>query len=73
MKKQNKRGGVARGPNGERGQQAMSATPASNPDEAPLGKPSLRADRQEFFLPVTGFVWVFPESERSSTIPRFKG
>ena len=37
-----------------------------------LRKPSTRAQRQEFFLPVSGFVWLYPEEVQIVNHPTFQ-
>jgi uncharacterized protein len=59
-------------------------TPAIDPKEGLAGmnkspgegssqrKPSTKAERQEFFLPVSGFVWLYPEEVEVTNHPTFQ-
>src|SRR5437588_6637303 len=53
-------------------ERAAPAAKANHANDATPGKPSLRANRQEFFLPVTGFVWVYPEELKVINHPAFQ-
>ena len=35
-------------------------------------KPSTKAERQEFFLPLSGFVWLYPEEVQVVDHPAFQ-
>jgi HD superfamily phosphohydrolase len=41
-------------------------------NKLPIDQPSTKAERQEFFLPVTGFVWFYPEEVRVINHPAFQ-
>jgi hypothetical protein len=53
------------------GDLSLELAPGSPTVDEPL-EPSSKADRQEFFLPVNGFVWFFPEEVEIINHPAFQ-
>lgn len=52
--------------------QSIVIQPDASKKDAKLGRSSRKADRHEFFLPISGFVWLFPEEVSIVNHPAFQ-